>query len=172
MKCALNYNMVGPMMKKCKAWCLVFVYTEIITAAMNAITSSAVNAHNVAIYITVYLWYFGWHVYSFFISSRRHSRSMRSSSPDHHHHHSGSRHRDREPPSHWSHGGWSGSSEHHYPYEHHYDYSSTTSSHHYSRRGRHSGRLGKPEMLMEDARKLKHAGDRTVSLVAYINGNV
>ena len=41
------------MMKNCKAWCLVFVYTEIITAAMNAITSSAVNAHNVAIYISL-----------------------------------------------------------------------------------------------------------------------
>ena len=97
---------------------------------------------------------------------RRHSRSMRSSSPDHHHHHSAGRHREPPPPrgsSHWNHGGWSGSSDHHYPYD--YDYGSTTSSHHYSRRGRHSARLGKPEMLMEDARKLKHTGDRTVSLL-------
>lgn len=88
---------------------------------------------------------------------------MRSSSPDHHHHHSASRHRDPPPPrssSHWGHG-WSGSSDHHYSYD--YDYGSATSSHHYSRRGRHSARLGKPEMLMEDARKLKHTGDRTVS---------
>ena len=33
-------------------------------------------------------------------------------------------------------------------------------------------RLGKPDMLMEDARKLKHTGDRTVSPVAQVSNNV
>ena len=95
---------------------------------------------------------------------RRHSRSMRSSSPDHHHHHSASRHREPPPPrgsSYWSShsGGWSGGSgDHHYDY----DYGTTSSSHHYSRRSRHSARLAKPEIYMEDARKLKHSGDRMV----------
>ncbi|XP_065886488.1 AF4/FMR2 family member 4-like isoform X2 [Dysidea avara] len=102
-------------------------------------------------------------------SHRRHSRSMRSSSPDHHHqrhHSSGSRHREPPPPrgsSHWNHG-WSGGGDHHYPYD--YDYSGS-SSHHYPRKGRHSAppRLSKPEIYMEDAKKLKHSGDRMSSVV-------
>lgn len=102
-------------------------------------------------------------MFAFCFFSSRHGRSMRSSSPDHHHHHSTGRHRDLPPrgSSHWGHS-WPTSSDHHFSYD--YDYSSSSSSHHYSRRGRHSARLAKPEMYMEDAMKLKHSGDRMVIL--------
>ena len=143
------------------------VYTELIRV-VNSITC---NSYFSRLCIYVYIQTCVKNIFTslFCLSSRHNSRSMRSSSPDHHHHHSASRHRELPPPrgsSHWNHG-WSNSSgDHHYSYD--YDYGST--SHHYPRRNRHSARLNKPEIYMEDARKLKHSGDRTVYSV-HINSH-